>query len=76
MNLFNYQVKEMQNVKKLIDALYTIANPSFEDPAAAKAIWEAVQKALEAQGLNYASILVGQSTISSVLERANETESI
>lgn len=76
MELLAYQVKEMQNVKKLIDALYMIANPSFEDPAAAKAIWEAVQKALEAQGLNYASILVGQSTISSVLERANEAQSI
>lgn len=76
MELLAYQVKEMQNVKKLLDALYTIANPSFEDPAAAKAIWEAVQKALEAQGLNYANILVGQSTISSVLERANETERV
>lgn len=76
MNLLNYQVKELQNVKKLLDALYSIANPSFEDPVAAKAIWEAVQKALEAQGLNYANILVGQTTISSVLERANEAESV
>ena len=76
MELLAYQVKEMQNVKKLLDALYTIANPSFEDPAAAKAIWEAVQKALEAQGLNYASILIGQSTISSALESANETEGV
>lgn len=76
MNLYDHQVKELQTVKKLLDALHMIANPSFDDPVAAKAVWEAVRNALDAQGLNYASIINGRVTVDFVLRRANETESV
>lgn len=76
MSLYDYQVEDLKKIKKLLDALHEIANPSFEDPAAATAIWIAVRKALEGQSLNYADIIRGQVSISFVLDRLSETENV
>ena len=67
---------DLQNVRRLIDVLHEVANPSFDNPEAAKAIWEAVRVALEKRGMNYASIISGGVAVDFMLERMNETESI
>ena len=76
MMIHDYQVKELSNVKKLIDVLHEVANPSCENPEAARAIWEAVRVALEKRGMNYASIISAGVVMDTMLERMNETESI
>ena len=70
------KANDLQNVRRLIDVLHEVANPSFDNPEAAKAIWEAVRVALEKRGMNYASIISGGVAVDFMLERANETESI
>ena len=70
------KTNDLQNVRRLIDVLHEVANPSFDNPEAAKAIWEAVRVALEKRGMNYASIISGGVAVDFMLERMNETESI
>ena len=70
------KANDLQNVRRLIDVLHEVANPSFDNPEAAKAIWEAVRVALEKSGMNYASIISGGVAVDFMLERMNETESI
>lgn len=70
------KANDLQNVRRLIDVLHEVANPSFDNPEAARAIWEAVRVALEKRGMNYASIISGGVAVDFMLERMNETESI
>jgi hypothetical protein len=55
-----------------VNALYALANPACDTPEQAKnakIIWEAVKAALEAQGLDYASIITSQAWLRSELNR-------
>ena len=70
------KANDLQNVRRLIDVLHEVANPSFENPEAAKAIWEAVRVALEKRGMNYANIISGGVVMDLMLERMNETEGV
>jgi hypothetical protein len=67
------KANDFKNARKLIDVLHEVANPSFEDPVAAKAIWEAVRVALEKRGMNYADIISGGVTIDLALEKMEQT---
>jgi hypothetical protein len=65
--------KQLRDVGKLIEVLHEVANPSCENPEAAKAIWEAVRVALERRGMNYASIIAGGVSVDLALEKMEQT---